>query len=229
MPLQSTPGGELPLQLPAEDELAVVKRAANGDQAAFAWIMRRYNRRLYRLARASLHDAADAKDALQESFLAAYRALGQFRGESSLATWLARIVLNECMARQRRSKRRQNVVPMMSLESQPEITREIEDPAEQAEGALARAQMREILESRVNALPESLRLVFVLRSVEELSVEETSTHLGISEEAVRTRHFRAKRLLRDGIAKVIDSVEREIYEFGGCECDGVVANVLCRL
>src|SRR5947199_67499 len=80
-------------------------------------IMRRYNRRLYRLARASLGQDAEAKDALQEAYLCAYRGLTQFRGESALATWLARIVLNECTARHRRTARRRNVVPMMSLDS----------------------------------------------------------------------------------------------------------------
>jgi len=213
----------------AEDELSVVRRAAEGDRAAFEWIMRRYNQRLYRLARATLRDGTEAKDALQEAYLAAYRALEHFRGESALATWLARIVLNECMARRRRSRRRHNVVPMMSMESHPETVNGVADMAEQPEGSLARAQIHDILERKVNELPDNLRVVFVLRSVEELSVEETAQYLGVSEEAVRTRHFRAKGMLREELAKVIDFAERNIYEFGGCECDSVVANVLARI
>jgi len=215
--------------LPADDELAIVRRAAGGDRAAFEWIMRRHNRRLYRLARASLHDGTEAKDALQESYLAAYRGLGQFRGESALATWLARIVLNECLARRRRSKRRHNVVAMMSIGSHPEIVSGVPDPGEEPAGSLAREQMRNILERKVSELPASLRVVFVLRSVEELTVEETAQYLGVSEETVRTRHFRAKGMLRKSLAKVIDSVERDIYDFGGCDCDSVVANVLARI
>ena len=229
MPAQESPGDAIRPLPGAEVELSFVRRAANGDRAAFEWIMRRYNRRLYRLARASLREASDAKDALQEAYLAAYRALGQFRGDSTLATWLSRIVLNECLTRRRRSRRRHNVVPMMSMDSHPESIRKVEDPGESPEGALARAQMHDILERQVNSLPHRLRVVFVLRSVEELTVEETAQALGLSEETVRTRHFRAKRLLREHLAEVIDLAKRDIYDFGGCECDSAVANVLARL
>lgn len=229
MQLQTTSGSPIGRSLDAEDEATVVRRAAAGDPSAFEWIMRRHNRRLYRLARASLRDDAEAKDALQEAYLCAYRSLTQFRGESALVTWLARIVLNECMARQRRAARRRNVVPMISLDSHPEGVTSVADGGEPPDRAVARAQMHDILERKVNELPESLRLVFVLRSVEELSVEETAQCLAITEESVRTRHFRAKGLLREALAREIDSVERDLYEFGGRDCDGVVANVLARL
>lgn len=230
MQLQDPQGSAISSRLLlADDELSVARRAAAGDRAAFEWIMRCHNRRLYRLARATLRDGTEAKDALQEAYLAAYRALGQFRGESRLATWLARIVLNECMARRRRSKRRDNVVPMVSMESYPQAVDGVADTGEQPEGALLRAQMHSILEHKVNELPDSLRVVFVMRSVEELSVEETAQYLGISADAVRVRHFRAKGLLREGLARVVDAAERDIYDFGGCDCDAVVATVLARI
>ncbi len=229
MQLQTTSGSPLGRPLDAEDEATVVRRAAAGDRLAFEWIMRRHNRRLYRLARASLRDDTEAKDALQEAYLCAYRSLAQFRGESALVTWLARIVQNECMARQRRAARRRNVVPMTSLDSHLEAVTSVADGGEPPDRAVAGAQMHAILERAVNELPESLRLVFVLRSVEELSVEETAQCLAITAESVRTRHFRAKGLLREALAREIDSVERELYEFGGRDCDGVVANVLARL
>ena len=88
------------------DDLAIARRVAGGDRSAFEQLMRRYNQRLYRLARASLGDDAEAKDALQDAYLCAYRSIGQFRGEAALSTWLSRLVLNECHARQRRSARR---------------------------------------------------------------------------------------------------------------------------
>jgi RNA polymerase sigma factor (sigma-70 family) len=213
----------------ALDEQSIVQRAAGGDRHAMEWIIRRYNRRLYRLARAVLGHHADAIDSLQEAYLCAYRGLGQFRGGSSLATWLARIVFNECMAYQRRSKRRQNVVPMISMDSHQSVVSDIADDSEEPDRSVARAQMREILERNIDELPEPLRVIFVLRSVEELSVEETAQYLDVSEETVRTRHFRAKRLLREALAKDIDSVERSLYDFGGDQCDSVVANVLARL
>src|SRR5215472_9110862 len=105
MDLQRMPAASTRAPLAAEDEASLAQRAASGDRAAFEWIMRRYNRRLYRLARASLRDEAEAKDALQDAYLSAYRGLAQFRGDSALGTWLARIVMNECVARRRRAGR----------------------------------------------------------------------------------------------------------------------------
>src|SRR6516162_8325651 len=179
---------------PAEDELTLARRVASGDRAAFEIIMRRYNRRLYRLARASLRDDSEAKDALQEAYLNAYRGIGSFRGEATLSTWLSRLVLNECGVRQRRSARRRDIIPLISSESNMTETERVADVAEGPDHAAARTQMRSILETKVGGLPEALRVVFVLRSVEELSVAETAETLGITEEAVRLRHFRSKGL-----------------------------------
>ena len=103
--------GELAL---AVDDLAIARRIAGGERAAFELLMRRYNGRLYRLARASLQDEADAKDALQDAYLHAFRSIGQFRGDAALSTWLSRLVLNECSARRRRSLRRNNIIPLVS-------------------------------------------------------------------------------------------------------------------
>ncbi len=214
---------------PPETETAALQRALRGDPLGFEWIMRRHNRRLYRLARASLGDETEAKDALQEAYVAAFRRLGQFRGEAALGTWLARIVLNECVSRQRRALRRDKVVPMISMESHPEAMMQLADDTEPPESALARAQIKALLEAGINALPESLRLVFVLRSVEELSVAETAEHLGISQENVRARHLRARGLLRQSLTAVLESAQRELYPFGGCDCDAVIAAVLSRL
>jgi RNA polymerase sigma factor (sigma-70 family) len=118
---------------------------------------------------------------------------------------------------------------MVSLDSHLEAASGVADGGEPPDRTVARAQMHDILERKLNELPEGLRLVFVLRSVEELSVGETAACLAITEESVRTRHFRAKGLLREALAREIDSVERDLYEFGGRDCDGVVANVLARL
>jgi RNA polymerase sigma-70 factor (ECF subfamily) len=230
MEREMSPSHERVPPLVADDEASAVHRATNGDHTAFEWIMRRHNRRLYRLARAALRDHAEAKDALQEAYLCAYRGLRHFRGDSALATWLARIVLNECTARLRRSQRRHNVVPMVSLDSHMEAVSEMQDDdGERPDCAVMRRQMQSILEHRVNELPGTLRVVFVMRSVEEMSVDETAQALGVSAEAVRTRHFRAKELLREALAQDIDVAESDLYEFGGTDCDRVVANVLARL
>jgi len=213
----------------AEDDASLVRRVLTGDRMAFALLMRRFNRRLYRLARAIVADDAEAEDALQEAYLNAYRCLGQFRGDSSLATWLSRLVVNECLGRMRRSARRQNVIPMTPSPADHEMEAAPADEVGSPDAAADRAQMRAILERRIDALPETFRAVFVLRSVEELSVEETAECLGIPEETVRSRHFRARSLLREALAREVDTAERNLWEFAGERCDRIVARVLARL
>jgi len=213
----------------AGDELTLARRVASGDRAAFTQLMRGYNRRLYRLARASLRDDTEAKDALQDAYLNAYRAIGSFRGESTLATWLSRLVLNECAVRHRRAARREGIIPLVSSEARMSETARVADVAEGPDRAAARTQMRGILESKLGELPETLRVVFVLRSVEELSVAETAETLGLAQEAVRARHLRAKGLLREALAREIDLAESDLFEFGGIHCDHIVASVLERL
>jgi RNA polymerase sigma-70 factor, ECF subfamily len=213
----------------AEDELTLARRVANGDRAAFELLMRRYNRRLYRLARASLRDDSEAKDAVQEAYLDAYRAMGSFRGDAALSTWLSRLVLNECAVRQRRSARRRNIIPLVSSDTSRTETESVADGAEGPDHAAARTQMRCILESKLSELPEALRVVFVLRSVEELSVAETAEALGIAQETVRVRHFRAKGMLREALAREIDLAETDLFEFGGAHCDRVVRSVIEKL
>jgi RNA polymerase sigma factor (sigma-70 family) len=210
----------------ADDEQAIVRRIAAGDQAAFELLMRRHNRRLYRLARATLRNDAEAEDALQEAYLSAYRSIGQLRGESVLFTWLSRLVLNECKGRQRRYARRQNVIPMVNFGAYEDADAMAVSDADPPEREVARAEMRALLERKLDELPDAFRTVFVLRSVEEMSVEETAQCLGIPEATVRSRHFRARSLLRESLAHEIDLAERDLFEFGGARCDRVVAVVL---
>ena len=212
-----------------DDDASLVRRVLAGDATAFAALMRRFNRRLYRLARAIVGDSAEAEDALQEAYLNAHRSLGQFRGESSLATWLSRLVVNECLGRVRRSARRQNVIPMIPSPTDREIESVPSDELGSPDVAADRAQMRAILERRIDALPEGFRAVFVMRSVEELSVEETAECLGIPAETVRSRHFRAKSLLREALAREVDVAERSLWGFAGERCDAIVARVLSRV
>lgn len=223
-------GAELTHPAPdTTDDASVVRRVLAGESMAFALLMRRFNGRLYRLARAIVGNDAEAEDALQEAYLNAYRSLRQFRGDSSLATWLSRLVVNECLGRMRRSARRQNVIPMTPAPAEGEIEAVPSDEAGSPDAAADRAQMRAILERRIDALPESFRAVFLLRSVEELSVEETADCLGIPAETVRSRHFRAKSLLREALAREVDMAERNVWEFAGARCDRIVARVLARL
>jgi len=211
------------------DEYAIARSIAAGDHAAFERLMRRHNRRLYRLARATLRDPTEAEDALQDAYVCAYRSIGKFRGEASLSTWLSRLLLNECFARLRRSARRQNVIAIVSPNAPIEFTSMAANESETPDTELARAQMRDLLERKLDELPENFRTVFALRSVEEMSVDETAGCLGIPEETVRSRHFRAKTMLRESLAHELNLAERDVFQFGGAHCDRVVASVLARL
>ena len=219
---EAPPGGVVP----SDTDLSIARRISAGDRTLFALLIHRYNRRLYRLARAALRDDAEAEDALQEAYLSAYRSIGQFRGDSTLSTWLSRLVLNECMARLRKTARRHNVLPVVpDIDMDTLSSTDINGPA----WVLARSQMRALLERKVDELPQDLRIIFVQRSVEELSVAETAAGLGITEATVRSRHFRARSLLRESLALEIDVTERDLFDFDGPRCDRMVAAVIARL
>jgi RNA polymerase sigma factor (sigma-70 family) len=213
----------------SEDEPSIVRRIAAGDRSAFEILVRRYNRRLYRLARATLRNDAEAEDALQDAYIRAYRSIGQFRGDAALSTWLSRLVLNECLGRLRRDARRQNVVPLVSSSADKDLTESVAANTPLPEDSVGRAQVRSVLERKVDELPEAFRAVFILRSVEELSVEETAQCLDIPEATVRSRHFRAKGLLRESLARDVDLAERDLFDFGAEHCDRVTAKVLAAI
>ena len=206
-----------------EEESGLITRIRAGDARAMETIMRRHNRLLYRTARAILRDDAEAEEAVQDAYLKAFRSLEGFRRESKLSTWLVRIVTNEALMRRRRSIRSAAVIPINATE---------EDPVESREGpdrAAERGELRRLLESCVDRLPDDYRLVFVLRALEEWSVEETATALGIPEPTVRTRFFRARAQLREALAREIDLSLENAFGFDGARCDRVVAAVLSRL
>lgn len=222
MPKQAfAPGAATP-----PDDLTLAARVAQGDRSAFEALMRQHNRRLYRLARATLRDDAEAEDALQDAYIVAYRAIGGFRGEASLSTWLSRLVMSQCLDRLRRQARRNNIVPISGGLDETEVAPMNASNDDRPDRALVRAEMRAVLERKLDELPEAFRTVFVLRCVEELSVEETAQCLGIPEATVRTRHFRARSLLREALAQEIDLAERDVFEFAGARCDRIVARVL---
>ena len=212
------------------DDAALARRVAGGDATAFEALMRRHNRRLYRLARSMLRNAADAEDALQEAYLLAYQSIGGYRGDASLATWLSRVVANQCVARLRRQARRDNIMPIVSASregDEGDSTMATPDTeSDQPDRALLRAEWRQLLERKLDELPETYRTVFVLRCVEELSVEETALSLGIPEATVRSRNFRARSLLRESLAQDVDLAERDVFSFDGARCDRIVARVL---
>ncbi|HUQ25031.1 MAG TPA: RNA polymerase sigma factor [Burkholderiales bacterium] len=200
------------------------------DSAEFEALMRTHNRMLFRTARAILHDDAEAEDALQEAYVKAYGAMGSFRGDAKVSTWLARIVANEALQRLRKTRRRETIVPLRSSSSHEEINEIAEgNMSKGPEQAAGRAEMRLLLEKRIDALPDAYRPVFMLRAVEELSVEETAEVLNIPAATVRTRFFRARSLMRESLASEIDLACEDAFGFAGDRCDRIVAAVMARL
>ena len=193
--------------------------------------MRRHNGKLFRIARAILKDDFAAEDAVQDAYLDAYRRSGQFRGEASVSTWLTRIVINQALMRLRRSRRNRVVVPF-TAPTASRIDRSEEDVAddraESPPGATFRAEIRRLLERRIDALPVAFRTVFIMREVEDMTVEEAAACLGIPPATVRSRLFRARALLRESLARDLDSVTVEVFPFAGQRCDRIVAAVLAK-
>jgi RNA polymerase sigma-70 factor (ECF subfamily) len=211
-----------------DPELA--RRVAAREPAAFEALMRRYNRRLFRTARAILRDDAEAEDALQEAYLQVYRAIGAFRGEAKLSTWLVRIVANEALMRMRKRARRAEILPFQPGASESEIHQIADTNMDDTpEISAQRTEMRSLIEAQIDLLPDDFRAVFMLRSVEEMSVEETAEALGIPPATVRTRLFRARSLLRGGLAAEIDLACEEAFSFAGERCDRIVARVLEKI
>jgi len=209
----------------------LVLHAAQGDQRAFETIMRRNNRLLFRTARSILKDDAEAEDALQEAYMSAWRALVAFRADSRLSTWLVRIVVNESLGRLRKRGTAQ-VIPldaaMEAAGPRTEAWME-QDPNGQPERIAMRAQVRRVIEARIDTLPDAFRTVFVLRAVEELSVDEVAAALEIPAATVRSRFFRARSLLREGLSRDIDHAIDEAFVFDGERCDRIVARVLAKI
>ena len=213
------------------DDDALLQRIRAGDRDAFTDLMRRYNRRLYRVARSVLRDDAEAEDALQDAYLQAYRALPAFRGESALGTWLTRIVVNAALMRQRKTGRLADVIELGADFGSDDaaVPRDRLDEPAQPELAALRAQTRRLIETGIDKLPAAFRTVFVLRAVEELTVEETAATLDIPEATVRTRYFRARAMLREALAREIDFAIEDAFGFDGARCDRIVEAVRRRL
>jgi RNA polymerase sigma-70 factor (ECF subfamily) len=216
---------------PDDSDLALARRVAAGDLGAFEQIMRRHNRTLYRAARGILRDDAEAEDCLQSAYLLAYRAIATFAGHAQLSTWLARIVINEALGRKRRAAGHGVVIPLDGTadgDAPPTIATVAADtPGPETEAM--RHELAALIERRIDALPEAFRTVFVLRALEELSVEETATLLDIPEATVRTRYFRARSILRESLAREVDTALDGAFAFAGARCDRIVAVVLGRL
>jgi RNA polymerase sigma-70 factor (ECF subfamily) len=215
----------------ATDEAELIARARRKDGTAVARIIRQHNQRLYRIARSILRDDTEAEDALQEAYIRAFTSLDLFRGESRLGTWLARIVTNEALGRLRRRK---PTVDFDTFAKTHEASAEIirfpaANPDLDPETTMAQREIRALLERAIDALPEAFRTVLVARLIEGMSIEETADLYGIRPETVKTRLHRARRLLKDEMAKHVGPVMGDAFPFAGRRCERLTETVVTRL
>ncbi len=209
----------------------IVKRVLDGDISSFELVMRRYNRRLYRIARGVLRNEADAEDVVQDAYVRAYEKLEQFRGKGPLSAWLAKIVVNEALGRLRRSGGMKDGISLDEPDER-EVANYMADlisgmPTPEQDAA--RGEMRRLLESAIDALPDVYRLVFMLCGVEEMSVAETAECLGIQSATVKTRYHRARKILQQSLSSLADATAGAVFPFAGERCDRIVAGVFRRL
>src|SRR5215471_13422768 len=216
--------------LDALQDADLVRMAIQRNEGAFRIIMQRHNRRLYRCARSIMRDDNEAEDIVQEAYVKTFSNLASFRGDSSLATWLTRIALNEALARIRRrptveldaldtnDRGKAEIIPfpLMAKNTDPERT-------------AAQLEIRRLIERAIDGLPEPFRIVFVMREIEDMSVEEAANFLGLRQSTVKTRLHRARRLLRKALDTQLSSTLAEAFPFGGMRCARMTEVILQRL
>jgi RNA polymerase sigma-70 factor (ECF subfamily) len=212
----------------ADTEL--VRRALARDETAVRAIIKAHNRRLYRLARGILRNDGEAEDVVQETYVRAFTHLKDFRGDSSLSTWLSRIAMNEALGRLRRQR------PGVELSSLPQGMLEAQiiqfplmSAADDPEKSMAQREIQHAVEGAIDELPEPFRIVFITRVLEGMNVEETAEILDLKPETVKTRLHRARTMLRDNVEKKIGPVVMEAFPFAGRRCDRLTVAVLKRL
>jgi RNA polymerase sigma-70 factor (ECF subfamily) len=211
------------------DDIALLEGLRRGSREAAAAVVRQHNRSLWRIARGILSDDSDAEDAVQDAYVRAFTSLDAFRGDASLGTWLARIVINEAL---RRAERRKPTVDLDGVAEQlpPDHAGSATmAPPAGPEQAAARAEIRRILENAVDALPSEFRAVVMMRIVEQMSIEETANLLDIPQATVKTRLHRANERLRTTLGTEFAALLEGSFPFGGARCERMTQAVLACL
>ena len=211
-------------------EAELVRRARERDEAAIRSIMQSNNRRLYRLARGILRNDSEAEDVVQETYVRAFTHLEDFRGDSSFATWLGRIAINEALGRLRRQHAsvEWTSLPPGTLEAQI-IQFPLSAASEDPEKSMAQREIQHVVEHAIDDLPEAFRIVFITRVIEGMNVEETAEILGLKPETVKTRLHRARTMLRENVERKIGPIVMEAFPFAGKRCERLTEAVLKRL
>ena len=208
-----------------QSDAQAIQQVLDGNNAMFELLMRRYNERVYRVARSIVHDEQEAEDVMQQAYVNAFTHLRQFNGSAQFSTWLTRIAINEALARVRRRGRFEafddelsNVEPSMSS-----------SPAPNPERQAFAGELKVLLESAIDELPAGMREVFMLREVEGLSTSEVAECLEVSEDVVKTRLSRSRATLRRLLMERTGATATDAFRFFRPRCDRVVGHVLAAI
>ena len=213
-----------------DEELVALARC--GGESAIRVLIKRNNQRLFRVARAVVRNDAEAEDVVQEAYVKAFTKLDGFKGDAAFSTWLTRIALNEALGRIRRRRPTDNIEDL-DIKAAADGGRVVMFPTSltppDADAETGRSQARQLLEDAIDELPQIFRVVFILRDVEEMSVEETASQLSLRPETVKTRLFRARQLMRSAIERRLSAGFAELFPFNGWRCENMADRVVDRL
>lgn len=205
----------------------IVSRIIDGDIGLFELIMRRYNQRLYRIARGVLRSEAEAEDAVQDAYISAFYRLGQFSATGNFGGWLCKVVFNQALMRRRKLKSGPVLISESSgTQSGDQIMCSLESESDNPERETGNAQARRLLERAIDELPQPFRTTFILREVDQLTVTETAEILDIPEATVKTRTYRARKLLRSELDTEFSNAVKNAFGFAGKRCDRIVESVM---
>lgn len=210
-------------------DFELVERVRGGELALYELIMRRYNQRLFRIARSILKNDGEAEDMVQVAWIRAYRHLDEFQGPQGFGSWLCRIAANLALMRARRSDWARPHLPAEVLGHPGEITSMHRRNNTSPEDAAWNSQLRGFMEDAIDGLPDLYRSCFVMREVEQMSINETAEALDIKPAAVKSRVFRARRLLQARLNRQTGQVVSEVFGFAGERCDRIVKGVFRQI
>lgn len=225
------PADAAPIDYDTLDDAELASLVQRGEREAFRHIVQRYGRHLYRIARGVFNDDADAEDLVQDTFVRAYRNFATFRGDAPLRTWLTSILLNAARSQLRQRHRMVGLDQIDLSVLDPYWTVQSHavtgggDPAALA----AHAEIRQLLQGAIDELPSAYRSVYLLREVEEFSVEATAERLAIKPQTVKTRLHRARRLLRKSLGRTLSNVLKGTFPFLGVRCARLTEALMARL
>lgn len=219
---------ELPKALGALSDEEIINRILAGERELYEILLRRNNQTLYRAVRSYLKDENDVEDTMQETYIKAYKNLGQFRREASFSTWLVRIGINEALSQLRKQKKRRIIALFGNDENENSKIEQIPDTKlMNPEKQVMDQESRQLLEKAIDQLPSKYKIIYMLRELEDMSNQEIASCLNLSDSNVKVRFHRAKDLLKNHILSLSEG--RSVFEFGNEHCDRLVERVMSRI